>query len=387
MGVVLRHAGLSRRGSSLTARTVLTRKDPMTDLSWHLPADTEPQERMWLSFPRATALMGSTPWEISAARRAWARIAHEVADFEPVTLLVDPADRTMVHTYVDPIVPVIPQRFDSPFIRLTGPVFTTGPGAKADANGRRPLGMMDFVFNGFGRRPGLDYLSDSVVTGTMAQMTGATRQLSLMTLEGGAFVTDGEGTVIVSEAALLDPARNPGWSRRQVELEFHRYTDVRKVIWLPGGLTRDAGPRGTGGMVDQLVTFASPTVVLLHWQDDPSHPDHAVSQTALELLQGETDAQGRPLNIATIPAPSTLTDRHGPVGWSYVNVLPVNGAVVVPSFEDEHDDGAHQVLEAAFWGRKVIPVPARQLYERGVGIRHVGLTQPARPARPPASAA
>ena len=60
--------------------------------------------------------------------------------------------------------------------------------------------------------------------------------------------------------------------------------------------------------------------------------------------------------------------------------------MVVGDIEDEHDDGAHQVLEAAFWGRKVIPVPARQLYERGVGIRHVGLTQPARPARPPASA-
>ena len=162
--------------------------------------------------------------------------------------------------------------------------------------------------------------------------------------------------MIVSEEALLDPARNPDWSRRQVELEFHRYTDVRKVIWLPGGLTRDAGLRATGGQVDQLVAFASPTVVLLHWQDDPSHPDHAVSRQALEILQGETDAQGRPLNIATLPAPATLTDRHGPVGWSYANVLPVNGAVLVPSFEDEHDDDAHQVLEAAFWGLSLIHI-------------------------------
>lgn len=349
----------------------------MSHPTWHLPADTELQERLWLSFPRATPLMGSTPWEISAARRAWARIAHAVVDFEPVTLLVDPADRTMVHTYVDPVIPVTVQRFDAPFLRLTGPVFTVGS-EPTDPDGRPPLGLMDFVFNGFGRRLGLDFLSDSVVTGTMAEMTGARRQLSLMTIEGGAFITDGQGTLIISEAAVLDPARNPGWSRRQVELEFHRYTDIRTVIWLPGGLTRDSSAQGTGGMIDQLVSFASPSVVLLHWQDDPEHPDFEVSRAALEVLQNATDAQGRPLNIATVPAPATRTDDRGPVGWSYVNVLPVNGAVLVPAFEDDHDDDAHQVLEAAFWGRHIIPVPARTFYDRGVGLRHVAITQPGR---------
>ncbi|MFC7403329.1 agmatine/peptidylarginine deiminase [Citricoccus sp. GCM10030269] len=388
---------------------------------WHLPADTEPQERLWMSFPRDYARMGTTTWELSGARRAWSRVAHAVMDYQPVTLLVDPADRQIVHTYVDPMIPVVPVAMDNPFLRLTGPTFTTGAvitegrgraqhrgvdrgddpwadrgrgngaggaggggagggGAGAHGAGRRQLGMIDWVFNGFGRRPGLEYRLDDVTGGTIAELTGADRQLSLMVNEGGAFITDGEGTLIASESVLLDPSRNGGWTREHIEAEFTRYTDIRKIIWLPSGLTRDSGPFGVGAQIDQLVAFASPTVVLLHWQENPAHPDHEVSMRTLNVLQNETDARGRPLNVATVTAPLAGQDDRGPLSWSYVNVLPVNGAVVVPSFEDPHDDGAHQLLQAAYPGRKVVPIPAQRLYRRGVGIRQVALPQPSRQA-------
>lgn len=349
-----------------------------TQDTWHLPADTERQERLWMAFPRDDSRMGTSSWELSGARRAWARVAHAVMDFEPVTLLVDPADRQIVHTYVDPMVPVVPLSMDNPFLRLSGPTFTTG--GVDDRTGQRRIGMIDWVFNGFGRRPGIEYRLDDVAGGTIAELTGAQRQLSLLVAEGGAYITDGEGTLIASESVLLDPARNPGWSRAHVEAEFARYTDVRKVIWLPGGLTRDAGPHGVGGQIDQVVAFASPTVVLLHWQENPAHPDHEVSMRTLEILQGATDARGRPLNVAALTAPLAASDGRGQVSWSYVNVLPVNGAVVVPSFDDPHDEGAHQILEAAYPGRRVVPVPAHRLYRRGVGLRHVGLPQPTRVA-------
>lgn len=349
-----------------------------SEVTWHLPADTERQERLWMAFPRDYSRMGTSSWEVSGARRAWARVAHAVMDYEPVTLLVDPADRQIVHTYVDPLVPVVPLSMDNPFLRLSGPTFTVG--GVDEQTGQRRIGVIDWVFNGFGRLPGVEFRLDDVAGGTIAELAGAQRQLSLLVNEGGAFVTDGEGTLIASESVLLDPARNPGWSRAHVEAEFARYTDIRKVIWLPGGLTRDAGPLGLGGQIDQVVAFASPTVVLLHWQENPAHPDHEVSMRTLETLQGETDAHGRPLNVAAITAPLAESDGRGRVSWSYVNVLPVNGAVVVPSFDDPHDEGAHQILEAAYPGRTVVPVPAHRLYRRGVGIRHVGLPQPTRVA-------
>lgn len=369
--------GTPRTGAVQTgAPRTGTAQPPAAETTWHLPADTERHERLWMAFPRAYSRMGTSSWDLSGTRRAWARIAHEVMDFEPVTLLVDPADRQIVHTYVDPLVPVVPVSMDNPFLRLTGPSFTVG--AVDPQTGQYRIGMVDWVFNGFGRRPGVDYRLDDVAGGTIAELAGARRQLSLMVNEGGAFITDGEGTVIASESVLLDPARNPGWSREHVEAEFARYTDVRKVIWLPGGLTRDAGPNGVGGQIDQVVAFASPTVALLHWQENPAHPDHEVSMRTLEVLQGETDAQGRPLNVAVITAPLAQSDGRNQVSWSYVNVLPVNGAVLAPSFDDPHDEGAHQILEAAYPGRTVVPVPAHRLYRHGVGLRHIGLPQPAR---------
>lgn len=349
---------------------------PSTGTSWHLPADTAPQERLWISFPRNEPRMGRTSSEISRARRAWARVAHTVMDHEPVTVLIDPADRHMLSTYLDPTMPVVVRALDNPVLRLSGPTFTLG---QTDGQtGQRRLGMLDGEFNGFGRRPGVGYRLDRNLGAALAELSGADRQLSMLIAEGSAFVPDGEGTVIASETVLLDPARNPGWTRANVEAELARTAGVQHVIWLPGGLSRDAGSRGTGGQVDHLVAFASPTVVLLHWQEDPDHPDHEVSQRALEILQDAVDAWGRPLNIATVSAPHSVNDVHGPLGWSYVSVLPVNDAVLVPAFEDAHDDDAHQLLEAAYPERRILPVPAQEFFQRGVGLRSIALPQPSR---------
>jgi agmatine deiminase len=47
-------------------------------------------------------------------------------------------------------------------------------------------------------------------------------------------------------------------------------------------------------------------VVLLAWCDDPADPQHAISVEALQLLEQETDAQGRKLQIIKLPCPPPL---------------------------------------------------------------------------------
>jgi agmatine deiminase len=47
-------------------------------------------------------------------------------------------------------------------------------------------------------------------------------------------------------------------------------------------------------------------VVLLAWCDDPADPQHAISAEALQLLEHETDAKGRKLQVIKLPCPPPL---------------------------------------------------------------------------------
>lgn len=344
---------------------------------WHVPADTAPQERVWIAFPPAQSVNTATSWQLSSARRAWARIAHAINDEAPVALVVDPADEHILHTYVDSSLPYLSIPIDNAQLGRTGPTFGLGP--KAVDGRSRTLSMIDWTFNGFGRRPGVDYRLDDVANGTMVELMADNqsvhRSMSIMVNEGGAWVNDGDGTVIASAAVLTDQRRNPGWSRETVERELKRLTDVERVVWLPGGLTRGSA-KGMGGHADQLVSFIEPGAVLLHWQADPTHPDHGISVEAEKLINEARDAKGRRIEVVRVPAPQIHSDAIGPVAWSYVDIRPVNGALIVPRFIDPNDEDAFEILGQVFPERTLHPVISQELYDRGASIKALTLLQP-----------
>jgi agmatine deiminase len=243
-----------------------------------------------------------------------------------------------------------------------------------DGNGN--LGAVDWVFNGWGAQPWATWDEDTRVASFVAARAGATRILSDLVNEGGGIHVDGLGTVLLTETVQLDPGRNPGLTRADVEAEMARTVGATTCIWLPRGLTRDYDEFGTRGHVDIVATFASPGVVLLHWQGDPGHPDHEVSVELEGLLSSARDARGEPLEVVRVPAPKTLEDDEGPVDWSYINHLVVNGGVVACTFDDPQDDDSLALLERAYEGRRVVGVDARPLFDRGGGIHCITQQQP-----------
>ena len=182
--------------------------------------------------------------------------------------------------------------------------------------------------------------------------------------------------MLLTETVQLDPGRNPGLGRAEVEAEMARTIGATTCIWLPRGLTRDYDEFGTRGHVDIVATFASPGVVLLHWQGDPGHPDHEVSVELEGLLSSSRDARGELLEVVRVPAPTTLEDDEGPVDWSYINHLVVNDGVVACTYDDPQDADSLAVLERAYAGRRVVGVDARPLFARGGGIHCITQQQP-----------
>ena len=77
--------------------------------------------------------------------------------------------------------------------------------------------------------------------------------------------------------------------------------------------------------------------MLVHEQRDGAHPDAAITRELADLLTDESDADGKPLEVTFLPAPSALRDAGGWVDYSYVNHYVANGAVIACAFDDPAD--------------------------------------------------
>jgi len=337
---------------------------------WRMPHEGDPQDCLWLAWPTQGYTLGDTVEDAETARRTWAAVANAAAAFEPVRVVAHPRDADVAPRYLDGAIEVVEREIDDAWIRDSGPTFVRG------ADGA--LGAVTWVFNGWGQQEWAKWDLDAQLAPAIAEWAGVERIDSALVNEGGGIHVDGLGTVLVTETVQLDPGRNPGLIRADVEAELARTIGATTVVWLPRGLTRDSDTYGTRGHVDIVATICSPGRVLLHDQRDPAHPDHAVTAEIRAVLSQAQDARGEAFEIVDLPAPSVLKDNDGFVDFSYVNHVLVNGAVIACGFDDPHDADAVAILREAYPGREVVTVDARPLFERGGGVHCITQQQPAR---------
>jgi agmatine deiminase len=334
-----------------------------------MPAEWTKHARTWMALPTPNATFGDGAG-LAAARAAWATVANTIVRYEPVTMLVNPGERTEL---LDPGISTVEVPLDDAWLRDNGPTFvhTATDGIQA----------VDWTFNGWGARPWATWDADRHVARRIARLAGVPHTSSPLTQEGGAFHVDGAGTVLLTETVQRDPGRNPGWSREQVEAEIHARLGTSTAIWLPRGLTADYGTFGTGGHVDIVAAFTRPGTVVVHTQPDRGHPDHEVTREIAEILRDATDARGKRLEVIELLAP-TVTEVDGElVDYSYVNHYVANGVVVLCAFDDPRDADAARVLRHVYPGRKIVQVDARDIFRFGGGIHCITQQQPLQETR------
>ncbi|MDY2628073.1 MAG: agmatine deiminase [Lachnospiraceae bacterium] len=205
-------------------------------------------------------------------------------------------------------------------------------------------------------------------------------------LEGGSVHSDGDGTLMVTEACLLSKGRNPSLSKEQIEDRLKRYLGAEKVLWLPRGIYQDE----TNEHVDNICAFLRPGEVVLAWTDNREDPQYALSAACLSYLEHETDARGRKLLVHRLPVPDhpvCLTQEEVDgyefeegedereagerLAASYVNFYFSNEAVVIPAFggdNQESDERAVSLMKQWNPDRKIIPVYARDILVGGGNI-------------------
>ncbi|MFD3559182.1 agmatine/peptidylarginine deiminase [Streptomyces sp. NPDC058686] len=334
--------------------------------SFHMPPEWAPHERTWMAWPSPNPTFTNDE-ELAEAREAWASVARAVRRFEPVTVIVAPGQSDSARALLGDDIDLVERDLDDAWMRDIGPTFVVGDGR---------LAAVDWTFNGWGAQDWAVWEHDAKIARHIADLVGVPVHSSSLVNEGGGIHVDGEGTVLLTETVQLDPDRNPGRTKAEVEQEIHARIGTTKAIWLPRGLTGDYGVYGTRGHVDIVAAFAAPGVVLVHSQQDPAHPDHELSKRLIEQLKGETDAKGRPLEVVEVPAPTVLKDDEGWVDYSYINHYLCNDGVVLCSFDDPNDEVAAGIFRRLFPGRTVQLVDARTIFAGGGGIHCITQQQP-----------
>jgi agmatine deiminase len=296
-----------------------------------------------------------------------AAVAHAVRRFEPVTITADPSTAARARSILGADIEIREAPLEDAWFRDSGPTFVEREdGSQAGVCWR---------FNGWGGANAV-YDNDAALAGDLLGELGVARVVSALAVEGGALAVDGAGTLLTTDSVVLNPNRNPGILRRQAEAELARTLGIRKTIWLPG----NPHVFGTNGHVDGLACFVRPGVVMFQLCADDAGQRRDVNDENRAALEGETDADGRALEILLIrEAPAT--DRGGPTEWtysrSYINFYVANGGIVMPSFGlPGPDAAAHEAIAAAFPDRTIAQVDISHLAAGGGGIHCITQQQP-----------
>jgi len=233
--------------------------------------------------------------------------------------------------------------------------------------------LLDFVFNGWGGkyRADLDNRISGVLHGAGA-FSGAALEHIALVLEGGSIEVDGEGTLLTTSHCLLSPTRNPHLSRADIEARLASLLGADRFLWLEHGFL--AGD-DTDGHIDTLVRFCDARTIAYVTCDDPGDENYLGLRAMEQELKALHTRDGDPYHLVPLPSPAPKLDAEGSrLPATYANFLIINGAVLVPTYNDPADTIALERLTACFPGREIVAIPCLPLIAQ-LGSLHCATMQ------------
>jgi agmatine deiminase len=192
-------------------------------------------------------------------------------------------------------------------------------------------------------------------------------------MEGGSLDVNGRGTLITTEACLLNPNRNPHLQRAQIEQYLKDYLGITAILWLGEGIAGD----DSDCHVDDLTRFVSADTVVTVVEDDREDENYQVLKENCGLLRQMKDQDDQLLRVIELPMPAPIYFQEQRLPASYANFYIANKSVLVPTFRDENDAKACTILQELFTDRKVVGIDCVELIW-GLGSIHcVTQQQPA----------
>ena len=214
--------------------------------------------------------------------------------------------------------------------------------------------LLDFQFNGWGQKFAAE-LDNQINRQLYEQELVEGRYESHLdfVLEGGSIESDGRGTVFTTRCCLMAPHRNQPLTQQQIDDRLKQYLGAERVVWLEhGSLIGD----DTDGHIDTLVRIC-PDDTILYTGGDEDHPDLDDMERELQTLR---TLDGQPYRLLKLPLPRPIYDDGDRLPATYANYLVVNGAVLVPTYnQPDLDQEAMRVVGLAYPDREIVGIDCR----------------------------
>ena len=300
---------------------------------WRLPAEWERQSMVQLTWPHA-----KTDWAymLSEITQTYEEMAAAIRKYEDLLVVGEPNNDTWAR--------------DHGFITLVD-----------DEGGAR---LLDFCFNGWGEKFEADL--DNAINRRIydeGKVKGEYVDCLDFVLEGGSIESDGEGTIFTTSGCLLAPHRNQPMTQDEIEARLKHDLCAERVLWIDyGNLTGD----DTDGHIDTLVRIAPDYTLLYIGCDDETDEQYEDLKKMEDQLKTFRTLSGEPYKLVKLPMPRAIYDEDGlRLPATYANFLVINGAVLVPTYnQPDLDAEAMRLIGEAFPGRDVVGIDCRSIIKQ-----------------------
>ena len=335
---------------------------------YRLMAEWEPQAAVMLSWPHE-----ATDWQplLLSVNEVYAELAWHICRYSRLLIAAPASSHNAIVELLakrgvpQHLVSVYEVDSDDTWARDHGPITV------ASDTGFK---LLDFQFNGWGGK--FDASRDNAISGALARAGAFTAPLETVdfVLEGGAIESDGEGTLMATRECLLNPNRNGVVDQGEIEQVLRRYFGVTTINWLGSGFLQGDD---TDSHIDTLARLCPDNRIVYVGCPDPADVHYQALAKMKAELHEFRGAIGKPYKLFELPWPQPVYSADGErLPATYANFLILNGAVLVPTYQDPSDALALRTVAEAFSGYEVVGIDCRVLIEQHGSLHCITMQLP-----------
>ena len=333
------------------------------------PAEWEPQSAIIMAWPHATGDFSN----LSAVEDSYHFIATAITRFEPLLILCkDGEHQQHIQAQLSGVPDIHYIQADYNDIWLRDTVFLSLEWQHPKVSTQ----LLNFSFNGWGNKYAHQADNDlNLHLFAHPIFQGHPNATLDLVLEGGSIESDGQGTLLTTKNCLFNPNRNPHLSAAAIAGELQNYLGAQRILWIEqDNLAGD----DTDAHIDTLARFVDEQTIAYSSCDNPQDPHYAGLKNMEQQLQGLRTVSDEAYHLVALPLPQAIFDEHGQqLPANYANFLIINGAVLVPVYDDPLDQLALERLAECFPDREVIATPCRPLVHQYGSLHCASMQIPA----------
>ncbi|MGB5868159.1 MAG: agmatine deiminase family protein [Arcobacteraceae bacterium] len=328
----------------------------------YLPAEWEEQEFVQLVFPHE-----NTDWKeyLEDAITTFVTIAKAIAKYQKCLI---------VATNITYVKSLFENKKNLTFVKINSDDTWSRDFGGITVKQNDKAIVLDFKYNAWGKK--FAYKLDDQITKQLkfkGLLNAYSHNSISFVLEGGAIESNGEGIILTTKECLMEKNRNPLLSQKAIEKRLLEYFGASKVLWLNNGYLEGDD---TDSHIDTLARFATADTIVYQSCDDQNDVHFEALQNMEKELFGFRQLDGKPFNLVALPWIEAKYDEDERLPATYANFLIINGAVLVPTYDDKNDQKALDIFKALFPNRDVIGIDCQTLIRQHGSLHCVTMQYP-----------